>query len=58
MLNVLKRRKVCDFCHTEIQPEELWKRNRILTAHISCWDAFRKRDKKQPEPARKKRSET
>ena len=54
MLNVHKRRKVCDFCHTDIEQDAPWKRHRILTAHLSCWDAFRERDKKPPEPDRKK----
>lgn len=41
---LLKRKKICAFCHLQILSREKWQTSGLLVYHVSCWDAFRARE--------------
>jgi hypothetical protein len=43
---ILKRKKLCDFCHLHILAREQWQTAGLLVYHVSCWEAFRAREPK------------
>jgi len=43
---LLKRKKICDFCHLQILAREQWQTSGLLVYHVSCWDAFLARERK------------
>ena len=43
---LLKRKKICDFCHLHILSREQWQTSGLLVYHVSCWDAFLARERK------------
>jgi hypothetical protein len=38
-------KKTCDFCHMQILPKEKWQTSGMLVYHVSCWEAFRTRER-------------
>ena len=43
---ILKRKKICDFCHLQILSREQLQTAGLLVYHVSCWDAFLARERK------------
>ena len=43
---LLQRKKICDFCHLHILAREQWQTAGLLVSHVSCWEAFRARERK------------